>query len=339
MKGIWRRALLLGTVASLAVCGAAQAQITIGAIPDQTPPAVCNNGIPNSIPFDIAQETVAPGVTYRAPVDGVITSWSTRAAAGPNQRLSLKLVNPFESGFLVLAHDGPRDLAPGQVNTFRTLIPVRAGELLALNAGAAPTACEVFSDEPGDSTLFSGGGDTTDGKVWQPVNGDARFLLNVSATILPPPRITAISTTEASIAGGAPVVVSGANFAEIQKVTFSGVPALGYSVANEGQLTAIAPPNTELTSRTIEVTTAAGRGDSPQTVNYIGCVVPQLRKYKLKAARNLLTGARCALGKVKRLRKASIRKGKIIRQSPAAGTILAPGSKVSVTLKEAKRRR
>jgi IPT/TIG domain/PASTA domain len=342
---IWRRALLLGAVASLTVCGTAQAQVTFGAIPDATPPARCNDTQPDPIPFDIAQETVGPGVTYKAPISGVITSWSTHAAAGPNQRLSLKLVNPFSGGFLVLAHDGPRELVPGQVNTFRTLIPVEEGQTLALNAGAAPTAC-LFEGIPGDLTLFSGGGDTPDGDIWQPVDGVQESILNVEATILPPPRILAIAPTSGSVAGGTPVTVSGLNFAEVRSVSFSGVPA-SFSVANEGRITAIAPPNTELTSRTVEVTTVAGRANSPQTFNYVAdpkgpvpsCKVPQLKNQKLKAAKKKLKSAGCALGKVKRLGKASIGKGKITRQSPAAGKVLAPGGKVSVTLKGGAKRR
>lgn len=329
MKGIWRRALLLGAIASLAVCGSAGAQVTIGAMPNQTPEESCDNG---TEPFDFAQQSVAPGVTYEVPFDGVLTSWSTRAANLPNQRLTMKLVRPFESGYLVLAHDGAKALVPGQLNTFRTLIPVHEGELLALNSSGGPTACIFFSEEPGDVISFNNIGDTPDGQRWQPENDLGEFLLNISATILPPPRIRAISVTQGSVAGGTPVVVAGENFAEVRSVAFSGIP-VSFTVASEGQLTAVAPPNTALTSRTIEVTTVAGRANAPQTFNYIGCAVPNLRKATLKEAKSELQSAGCALGKVKRLKKASLKKGKVTRQSPAAGAILPPGTQVSVSLK------
>lgn len=340
MKGIWRRTLLLGAIASLIVCGTAQAQVTFGAIPAETPLDTCDAG-----PFDITQQFVGPGVTYEAPTSGVITSWSTHAAAGPNQRLSLKLVNPFSGGFLVLDHDGPRALVPGQVNTFRTLMPVEEGELLALSSTGGPTGCAFFSEEPADSIIFRNGFDTPDGDVWQPEDTTEEFLLNVRATILPPPRIALIAPTSGSVAGGTPVTVRGFNFAEVRSVSFSGVPALSFSVIDETHLTAVSPPNTELTSRTVEVTTAAGRANSPQTFNYVAapvvarCVVPQLKNQKLKAAKKKLKSAGCALGKVKRLGKASISKGKITRQSPAAGKVLASGGKVSVTLKGGTSRR
>jgi PASTA domain/IPT/TIG domain len=342
VRGIWRRALLLGAVASLTVCGSAGAQITFGELPDVTPPATCNVPTPQDpgpfAPFDIAQQSVDPGVTFEAPVSGVITSWSTRAAEGPGQTMNFKLAGLFESQYLIHDHDGPKALVPGQINTFHTLMPVERGELITLSPGAdAPTACLWFTGEPGDVTTFGGNVDTPDGERWQPGASIPQSLLNVSATILPPPRLAAISPTTGSVAGGTPVVVSGANLAEVRSVSFSGVPALGFSVAGEGQLTAIAPPNTALTSRTIEVTTAAGRASAPQTFNYVGCVVPLLKKYKLKAAKNKLQGAGCALGKVKRLKKASIKKGKVARQSPGSGTILPPGGKVAVTLKGPKK--
>jgi len=333
VKGIWRRALLLGVVASLAVCGSAGAQVPFGLIPDQTPPLSCNEENPLGASFDITQLSVGPDVTFEAPVDGVITSWSTRAADGANQRMTFKLVGLFESQYLVHRHDGPRALVPGQVNTFRTLIPVERGDLLALSPGAAPTACIWGTGVAGDTITFGGNIDTPDGERWQPEQDIEESLLNVEATILPAPRLTAISPTSGSISGGTPVTVAGANLAEVRSVSFSGVPALSYTVSNEGLLTAVAPPNTELTSRTIEVTTVAGRATSPQTFNYVGCVVPLLKKYKLKAATNKLKGAGCALGKVKRLKKVSVRKGKVTRQSPASGTILPPGGKVAVTLK------
>jgi hypothetical protein len=328
VKGIWRRALLLGAVASLAVCGSAQAQIGIGALPAEDPGDTCLGG-----PFDIAQQSVAPGVTYRVPVDGVLTSWSTRATNLPGQVFTLKLVSPFESGYVVHAHDGARSLVPGQVNTFRTLLPVQEGDELALSSTGGPSGCAFFSEEPGDVIVFNEEEpDTPDGQRWQPAGTTEEFLLNVAATILPPPRIRAISVTQGSVAGGTPVVVTGENFAEVRSVAFSGIP-VSYSVASEGQLTAVAPPNTALTSRTIEVTTAAGRDNAPQTFNYIGCAVPNLRKATLKEAKSELQSAGCALGKIKRLKKASLKKGKVSRQSPAAGAILPPGTQVSVTPK------
>jgi PKD domain/PASTA domain len=57
--------------------------------------------------------------------------------------------------------------------------------------------------------------------------------------------------------------------------------------------------------------------------------VPKLKGKKLKAARRGLKRAHCRLGKVKGQKS---KRAKVKKQSPKAGKVLAPGSKVSVKL-------
>jgi len=59
------------------------------------------------------------------------------------------------------------------------------------------------------------------------------------------------------------------------------------------------------------------------------CAVPKLKGTKVKAARKALVKADCKLGKVKGHQGKS---AKVKQQSPKAGKVLAPGSKVSVKL-------
>ncbi len=61
------------------------------------------------------------------------------------------------------------------------------------------------------------------------------------------------------------------------------------------------------------------------------CVVPHLRADKLSKARHALNAAHCALGKVKH-KASSAKRGRVISQSKRAGSVLASGSKVGVTL-------
>ncbi len=63
------------------------------------------------------------------------------------------------------------------------------------------------------------------------------------------------------------------------------------------------------------------------------CVVPNLSGKKLKAAKKKLSKAGCKLGKVTKKNGATPKTGKVRKQSPKAGKALAPGSKVTVTLK------
>ena len=63
------------------------------------------------------------------------------------------------------------------------------------------------------------------------------------------------------------------------------------------------------------------------------CVVPNLRGLKVAFARKLLKAAHCALGKVTRKRaKKRSQRGKVISQKTKAGTALAEGTKVNVTV-------
>ncbi len=81
------------------------------------------------------------------------------------------------------------------------------------------------------------------------------------------------------------------------------------------------------------MTTAAGTAASGQTFSYqaapvvpVGkCIVPKLTGKKLKAAD-------CKLGRVKELNGMTSKTGKVKSQSAEPGKVLAPGSKVKVTL-------
>lgn len=62
------------------------------------------------------------------------------------------------------------------------------------------------------------------------------------------------------------------------------------------------------------------------------CVVPNVVGKKLGAATRAIVRAHCKVGTIARSRAAARKKGKVLRQSPAAGRHLRNGSKVSLTL-------
>ena len=87
----------------------------------------------------------------------------------------------------MVAHDGPRPLNSGAVNTFSGLhIPVLPGDVIGLHTSAAPTACHF--NAPGQSYLLRGG-DLADGQegTFGPNTGEQ---LNVSALVAPDNRLT-----------------------------------------------------------------------------------------------------------------------------------------------------
>lgn len=134
--------------------------------------------------------------------------------------------------------------------------------------------------------------------------------------------------------GGAKVVITGANFASVSAVGFGATPATSFTVDSETQITAIAPKSGKLVKAAIAVTTAAGSAGSPTTFAYEGCRVPKLKDKRLKAVKKQAKKADCKVGKVKKLGDATAKTGEVVKQNPQPGKILAPGTKIKVTLGE-----
>jgi hypothetical protein len=106
------------------------------------------------------------------------------------------------------------------------------------------------------------------------------------------------------------------------------VPAASFTVGSGNTITAVSPPGHSLGPADVRVTTAVGTSAATATdqFRYTGCLVPKL-KGKLKASKKLLASADCKLGKVKGPKDKG---AKVKKQSPSPGTVLPPGSTVSV---------
>jgi hypothetical protein len=317
---------------TMALAAGAQAQEVFGQLaPGASPPAICKG--PGST-GDLIQSHVNDGALYEVPDAGAITSWSTNAAAGPNQMLELKVFRQIMHGvFVVVAHDGPRPLTPSVVNTFKVNIPVTAEEEIGLNdanSTTVPNACEFFTGQEHDSPFFFGG-NAADGATIQAPLEEEKVRLNVSATFLAPPALEINGRVDlGSIAGGKSVVLKGLHLAEVSAVSFGGVPAKSFTVNSEQQITAVAPAGKTLNEISAKVTTAAGSKETAEVFSYQGCAVPKLVGKKLKAAKTRLKAAGCKLGTVRKVRGPRRKAGKVLKQSPRPGAVLAPGSKVSV---------
>jgi hypothetical protein len=174
----------LVTALGLAGAGGASAATTIGQLAPGTATATCNTG-----PVDLVQPTVNGGSNYVVPAGGVaITSWSTNAAAGAGQQLKMKVFRRVgnTNTFTVVAHDGPRSLTPGTVNTFAVNIAVQPGDFVGLNdqnAGTSNNAC--FFDVPGEIGNLANGApnDVADGQNANMLDGDSDSRLNISAVV------------------------------------------------------------------------------------------------------------------------------------------------------------
>jgi PASTA domain/IPT/TIG domain len=325
------RAFSILALAFLLPASLAQAQTTIGQLAPN-PSGYCTNS-----PFDGGP--VGPAAAaYTAPFSGVVTSWSTSATSGAGQQLTFKVVRPAGpfGKFTIVAHDGPRTLAPSALNTFRTTLPIQAGDVIMTNdvnaSEALPSACLFETGNPEDLVSYTEG-DAPDGATFETEGFEEGVRFNLTATILGPPAVVSLGATGGTIKGGTPVVVTGSNFAEVRSVSFGSTPAASFAVNSEGQLTAISPPSSSLVAVPIAVTTAAGTATSAQTFAYEGCKVPKLKGKKLKGAKKQLRKKDCKAGKVKKLGDATAKSGNVVKQKPAPGRLLPPGAKVKVTLK------
>lgn len=121
----------------MATSSAWAAPVTIGQLAPGIPAAVCS-----AVGRDDLTPTVTDGNSYVVPSAGTITSWSTNAAAGAGQMMTMKVFR-LVSGttYSVVGHDGPRSLTAGTLNTFPASVPVQPGDVLGVTQIPGSTAC------------------------------------------------------------------------------------------------------------------------------------------------------------------------------------------------------
>jgi hypothetical protein len=339
-------------VAALALAlpaGAQAAAITLG-----------SPGLPESSsgaggPSTLVQRTLAdPSATVVSPVDGVITKWRIRASYGPGGKDGFALrVLRFNGGssFTGMGSSAPEKLLSlsAKVETFPTHIPISAGEYIGINL---PSQGYVrYLSGQGTAARFEPPlGDGVTGTSLPELPNELDF----NADVLPAPTIAEVVSS--SGAGGETIVgISGADFEEVEAVTFGGTPfegitlggtpAASYSVKSDSLITAVVPATAPGGTLNVAVKTAAGIASSsfdyggPPTAAGLTptstpapCTVPKLKGKKLKASKKKLRAADCRIGKVKKKRGATAKTGRVVKERPKPGKTLAPGAKVTVTL-------
>jgi hypothetical protein len=198
-------ALLLTASASLAA-----AAVTIGQL-SPGPSTSCADG------SDWLQPTVTSGNTYVVPSTGgitawTVTSWSHNSKAGPGQTLTMKIFRLVAgTTYMVVGHDGPRNLTSGALNTFPASIPVKAGDILGLHSGGGGPDC--VSDVPEDTALLFSG-DLADGASGA-FSPDPGSRLNVTAVVSPTNAFSFGTTTRNKKKGTATLTVNVPNPGEL----------------------------------------------------------------------------------------------------------------------------
>jgi hypothetical protein len=182
--GFRKLALLAAVCTSVALAPASPAAaITIGQLwPGSGSFSYCGDN------YDYAPGPVSSGAPYVVPSGfSTITSWSTNATANTtgSQLLTLKVFRSIGgNSFMVVAHDGPRVLAPSTLNTFAVNIAVQPGDLIGLHAPSmnGGPACNYLAGP--DVLFYLPGSDIADGASGGPFYTDFGHL-NLSAEVAP----------------------------------------------------------------------------------------------------------------------------------------------------------
>lgn len=330
-----RRRITLITAAAMCVAlfaaTAAQARtITVGSV---LPPGAAGK------PFEAVQtlfNAALPekGANLVSPVNGAIVRWQAQELkGGPFQ---LRVLRPNGSGaYTAVGTSNAVAPAGTGLQTFTANIPIKAGDLIGIDPTNATDEIGVVSAVPGANVGFIFP-PPFEGATVPASGGKSGQEIALRAEVQPAPTITAVSPGSGSIAGGTKVTITGTDFTGASEVQFGNVPAASFTIVSETEITAVAPRSKKAGRVDVSVTTLAGTSatSSADRFNYKACVVPNLRKNKLKAAKTRLRNAGCKLGKVKKLGGATAANGKVTKQSPKPKAVRLPGTKVNVTLEK-----
>jgi hypothetical protein len=184
--------------------------MTIGQVPETTPTGAC------STQRDTTQPTVTSGNAYTVPDTGgivawTVTSWSTFASGDPGQTFTMKLFRQVTgSTYRAVAHDVPRDLTPGVLNTFATNVVAMPGDILGLNSGQNPgdDSCNFLLPPGTNDSSWSRSGDLADGEAGDFGSSTPFFRVNASAVITPTSTFTIGKPTRNRRKGTARIAVS-----------------------------------------------------------------------------------------------------------------------------------
>jgi hypothetical protein len=272
------------------------------------------------------------GASLASPVSGAIVRWRLVGAAGGPFRLRVLRPNGL-GAYTAVGTSGPATPAGTGLQTFNTNLPVRSGDLLAVDP-TNPTDELGFAATAGASygTIFPLPFEGATVPSREPVSGKE---IELSAEVQPMPEVESVGPRGGSIKGGTEVTIAGADLTGASAVTIGGKPAASFKVEADDEIVATVPASKKVGSVAVAVTTVAGTSAENATSRFIyrGCVVPKLHNKGLRAAKRLLRRNRCKPGKVILRRGATRARGKVKRQWPKPRTVRPPQAKVKVLLR------
>ncbi len=316
--------LAVAMVGALATApGAGAAPVTVG--DPLTSPV--ETGPPAGLSATVMNLTIAePGAQATSPIDGVVSRWTVKGMEGGPFRL--RILRPAgPDAFTAIGTSAAAAAATTGVETFPTLLPIKAGDTIGLDVvkGAKPGATINLA-----STIGAFDPVVVEGTTASLAGTGTGVTFAFNAVVQPAPTVTSVSPASGSFKGGTPVTIAGTDFAAVSAVSFGAAAAQSFSVDSETQITAVAPAGA-VGPAPVAVTTIAGTATSPAFA-LTACAVPKLKTKSLKAAKRLVRKAGCRVGKVTRKKGVRAKTGKVVKQGRPAGKKLAPGAKVGIRL-------
>jgi len=331
-SGKTRRALAaLATavaVGLLAATSAAASTITVGSVLPEKPVSTEFGQVQTFFNAALPEK----GVNLTSPVNGAIVRWRVIGAEGGP--FFLRVLHATGTGaYSASGTSNPVTPSSAELQTFPANLSVKAGDLIGIDPShgtdkigvvevAGASFGKIFPPPLDGATVPASG--LFEGKE-----------VELSAEVQPTPQIEALAPEFGPVAGGTEVRITGTDFNTASAVKFGDVPAAGFTVDSDTQITATAPKSAVVGAVDVTVTTVAGTSEVIKTDRfyYEGCQVPKLKGKRLKAAKKGLYRADCKLGKVQRRHVRSAKsRHKVIKQSPKPGKVLASGSKVRIVI-------
>ena len=325
-----RLVIAMACVASalaLTAASAQAAQIRIGSVlPEKFTPTAFervqtffNTALPES------------GASIASPVDGAIVRWQIQGASGGP--FYLRVLHPNGKGAYEAAGTSlPATPLDESLQTFSSNLKIKAGDLIVIDPTQATKKIGVDNTSGASiATIFP---PPFDGSVVPPSQTVDGKEVELAAEVVPVPEVASITPNFGSVTGGTVLTISGRYFSNASSVKFGTTPAASFSVDSDTEITATAPAALRPGTVDVTITTIAGDNANTRYDDYVyrACVVPNVKNKTLPKAKSLLRRRGCKLGHVKKVEVPAKKEGKIIKQTPKVGKILAPGARVRVNL-------
>jgi IPT/TIG domain/PASTA domain len=271
------------------------------------------------------------GATLASPVNGAIVRWRIQGAVGGP--FYLRVLRPNGKGaYEAAGRSAPATPSGTGLQTFETNLKIQAGDLIGIDPTGENDEIGVKAESGASyASIFP---TPFDGSVVAPSKTFTGEEIELSAEVLPVPEILSITPSRGSVAGGTSVTITGKNFANASSVQFGSVPAAGFTVDSDTKITATAPRTARPGKVDVVITTIAGTNADTRSDDYVyrACVVPAVKNKTLNQAKSLLRRRGCKLGHVKKVEAPAQKEGKVLKQSPRPGKVLAPGSRVRLNV-------